>query len=149
MPSPSSSRSTATEVTPARSKWGTRLTSEMREKLAVARGELGTDSVAKLMTATGASRLNVRTWLRSQSAPIKLGRPTFFSSSEEDVLAMYMAAWTKGGDLLTCELAAVLLRQISRTWGGRRTPNVGLVWVGSLGGRLSTYFWGATRSSIV
>jgi len=111
MTSPSSTRSTATEVTPARSKWGIRLTSDMREKLAVARGQLGTDSVAKLMTGTGAPRSNVRTWLRSPSAPIKLRRPTFFSSEDEDVLAMYIAAWTKGGDLLSCELAAVLLCQ--------------------------------------
>jgi len=111
MATSSSTRSTATEVTSARSKWGTRKTSKMREKLAVARGELGTDSVAKFMTAIGASCSNVRTWHRIRSAPIKLGRPTFFSSEEEDVLAMYMAAWTKGGDLSTCELPAVLLRQ--------------------------------------
>jgi len=61
MAPPSSVGSTAAEATPGRSKWGTRLTTEMRENLAAARDELGTDSVAKLMTATGASRSNVRT----------------------------------------------------------------------------------------
>jgi len=111
MSSPSSAGSTAAEATPDRPKWGTRLTTDMREKLAAARTALGTDSVAKLMTATGASRSNVRTWRRSTDAPVKLGRPTFFSPEEEDVIATYMAAWTKGGDLLTCELAAVLFRQ--------------------------------------
>ena len=43
--------------------------------------------------------------------PRQAGAPDLFSPEEEDVIATYMAAWTKGGDLLTCELAAVLLRQ--------------------------------------
>jgi len=121
----------------------------MREKLAVARGELGTDSVEKLMTATGASRSNLRTWLRSPSAPIKLGRPTFFSSEEEDVLAMCMAAWTKGGDLLTCELAAVLLRQYI-TDMGREEDAERRFGVGGFPERsYFDFFWGATRSSVV
>ena len=78
MSSPSSAGSTPAEATPDRPKWGTRLTSDMREKLAAAREALGTDSVAKLMTATGASRSNVGTLRRSTDAPVKLGRPTFF-----------------------------------------------------------------------
>ena len=135
MSSPSSAGSTAAEATPDRPKWGTRLTTDMREKLAAARTALGTDSVAKLMTATGASRSNVRTWRRSTDAPVKLGRPTFFSPEEEDVIATYMAAWTKGGDLLTCELAAVLLRQyIADVRRDERSPSVDLVTVGSLVG---------------
>jgi len=114
--------------------WDTRLTSDMREKLAVARGDLGMDSVAKLMTTTGASRSKLRTWLHSPSAPIKLGRPTFFSSEEEDVLAMYVAARTRGGDLLTCELAAVLLRQYMKDMG-REEDAERLIGVGGLPGR--------------
>jgi len=111
MVSPSSVGSTAAEATSGPSKWGTRLTTEMREKLAATREELRTDSVARLITATGASRSNVRTWLRSPAAPVKLGRPSFFSEKEEDVIAHYMAAWTKDGNILTCECASVLLRQ--------------------------------------
>ena len=111
MASPSSVVSTTAEATPGRSKWGKRLTFEIREKLGASREELETDSVAKLMTATGASRSNVRTWLRSPAAPVKLGRPSFFSEKEEDVIAHYMAAWTKGGDILTCAYASVLLGQ--------------------------------------
>ena len=84
---------------------------EMREKLAAAREELETDSVVKLMAATGASRSNVRTWIRSSAAPVKLGRPSVFSEKEEDVIAYDMAAWTKGCDILTREYASVLLRQ--------------------------------------
>jgi len=83
----------------------------MRDKLSAARKELGTDSVVKLMSATGASRSNVRTWVRHGGAVAKLGRPTFFSPEEEDIIATYMVSWTKGGDLLTCDLASVLLRQ--------------------------------------
>jgi len=84
---------------------------EMREKLAAAREELETDSVVKLMAATGASRSNVRTWIRSSAAPVKLGRPSVFSEKEEDVIAYDMAAWTKGCDILTREYASVLLLQ--------------------------------------
>jgi len=65
---------------------------EMREKLAAARTELGTDSVAKLMTATGASRSSVRTWLHSPADPVKLGRSSFFLKKEDDVISHYMAA---------------------------------------------------------
>jgi len=83
----------------------------VRDKLSAARKELGTTSVKRLMDATGASRSNVRTWLRNDGEEVKLGRPTFFSAEEEDVIATYMAAWTKGGDLLTFDLASVLLRQ--------------------------------------
>ena len=102
---------TSTEGAPSRPKWGTRLTPEMRDKLSAARKELGTDSVVRLMSATGASRSNVRTWVRHGGAVAKLGRPTFFSPEEEDIIATYMVSWTKGGDLLTCDLASVLLRQ--------------------------------------
>jgi len=42
--------------------------------------------------------------------PRPAGAPHVFSPEEEDVIATYMAAWTKGGDLLTCELAAIILR---------------------------------------
>ena len=83
----------------------------MRDKLSAARKELGTTSVKRLMDATGASRSNVRTWLRNDGEEVKLGRLTFFSAEEEDVIAAYMAAWTKVGDLLTFYLASVLLRQ--------------------------------------
>lgn len=83
----------------------------MRDKLTAAREELGTDQVARLMAATGATRSNVRTWLRSGASAKKLGRPPFFSAEEEEVIATYMVSWTKGGDLLTCDLASVLLRQ--------------------------------------
>jgi len=83
----------------------------MRDKLAGARKELGTTSVKRLMDATGESRSNIRTWLRNDGEEVKLGRPTFFSAEEEDFIATYMAAWTKGGDLLTFDLAAALLRQ--------------------------------------
>jgi len=83
----------------------------MRDKLAGARKELGTTSVMRLMDATGESRSNIRTWLRNDGEEVKLGRPTFFSAEEEDFIATYMAAWTKGGDLLTFDLAAALLRQ--------------------------------------
>jgi len=89
------------------------------------------------MTATGASHSNVRTWIRSLSAPIKLGRPTFLSSEEEDVIAMYMAAWTKGGDLLSCELAAVLLRQCIADMG-REEDAERLLGLGGFPGR--SYF---------
>jgi len=92
----------------------------MHGKLAVARGELGTDSMAKLMTATGASHSNVRTGLRSPSALIKLGRPTYFFSEKQNVFAMYMAARTKGGGLLTSELAAVLSRYYITDMGRER-----------------------------
>jgi len=53
----------------------------------------------------------VRTWLRNGGATVKLGRPTFFSPEEEDIIATYMVSWTKGGDLLKFHLSAVLLRQ--------------------------------------
>lgn len=111
MSSPPTGGSTSTDTPGGRPKWGTRLTEQMRERLAAAHKEQGLASVAKLMAATGASRSNVRTWLRSPEAPVKLGRPSFFSAEEEEVIAMYMAAWTKGGDVLTCELAGTLLRQ--------------------------------------
>jgi len=65
---------------------------EMREKLAAARKELGTDSVAKLMTATGASGSSVRTWLRSPADLVKLGRSSFLFKKEEDFISHYMAA---------------------------------------------------------
>jgi len=47
MATPASVGSTAAEASPGRSKWGTKLTTEMREKLVASREELGTDSVAK------------------------------------------------------------------------------------------------------
>ncbi|OSX70866.1 hypothetical protein BU14_0647s0005 [Porphyra umbilicalis] len=37
------------------------------------------------MSATGASRLNIRTWVRHGGAVVKLGRPTFFSVLRRDV----------------------------------------------------------------
>jgi len=83
----------------------------VRDKLSAARKELGTTSVKRLMDATGAPQSNVRTWLRNDGEEVKLGRPTFFSAEEEDVIAAYMAAWTRVGDLLTFYLASVLLRQ--------------------------------------
>jgi len=85
----------------------------MSDKLSAAREEVGTDIVARLMPASGASRSNDRTWLRNGGATVKLGRPTFFSPEEEDIIAAYMVSWTKDGDILTFDLAAVLLRQSS------------------------------------
>jgi len=111
MPSLVPAAPTSPEAAPSRHKWGFRLTTEMRDKLAAARKELGTTSVKRLMDVSGASRSSVRTWLRNDGEEVKLGRPTFFSAEEEDVIAIYMAAWTKGGDLLTLDLAAALLRQ--------------------------------------
>ena len=149
MSSPSSDGSTAAEATPDRPKWRTRLTSDMREELAAAREALGTDNVAELMMATGASRSNVWTWRRLTDAPVKLGRPTFFSPEEEDAVTTNMAAWTKGGDLLTCELAADLLRQhiadlrrdeeSERRFGDGGLPLVGLFFI---------CLWRGTRSSV-
>jgi len=89
----------------------------MSDKLSAAREEVGTDSVARLMTASGASRSNVRTWLRNGGAAVKLGRPTFFSPEEEDLIATYMVSWTKGGTLLPFDLAAVLLRHFTADVG--------------------------------
>jgi len=73
--------------------------------------------VARPMTASDASRSNVRTWLRNGGATVKLGRPTFFSPKEEDIIATYMVSSNKGGDLLTFDLAAVLLRQYTADVG--------------------------------
>lgn len=111
MSSPPTGGSTSTDTPGGRPKWGTRLTEEMQERLAAAHEEQGLANVAKLMATTGASRSAVRTWIQSPQAPVRLGRPPFFSAKEEKVIAMYMAAWTKGGDMLTCELAALFLRQ--------------------------------------
>ena len=95
------------KATPNRFKWGSRLTTKMREKLAAARKELETDSMDKLMTATSASISNVRTWLRSPAAPVKLGRTNSFSEKDEDVISYDFL--DEGDDVLTGEYASVLL----------------------------------------
>jgi len=111
MSSPSSAGYSSAKSTPDCPKWGTHRTSETREKLAAAREALGTDSGAALMTATSALRSNFRTYLRSPDAPDELGSPMCFFPEEEEVIATYVAASTKGGDLLTCKLAIILFRQ--------------------------------------
>ena len=43
--------------------------------------------------------------------PSSKRRPSFISEKEEDVIAHYMAFWTRGGNIFTCGDASVLLRQ--------------------------------------
>jgi len=113
MASPSSVGSTVAEATPNRFKWGSRLTTEMPEELAAAREELEIDSMAKLMTATGASHSNVWTWLRSPAAPVNLGQTNSLSENDEDVISYSFA--DEGDDILTGEYASFLL--CSYLWG--------------------------------
>jgi len=69
--------------------WGVRLTEDMVAKLeaAFATRPAGKTTVAAyLMDATGATRSNVRTWLRNDRLMPRLGRPAFFSEAEEAII---------------------------------------------------------------
>jgi len=59
-----------------------------------------TTVVAHLMAATGATRSNVRTWLRNGRKVRRLGRPTFFTVGGEATIAEAMEIWTTSGGLL-------------------------------------------------
>lgn len=86
---PATGGSTSTNTPGGRPKWDTRLTEEMRARLAAPHDEEGLASVAKLMAFTGASPSISWTWLLSFQALVKLGPPPSFSSEEEEVIAMY------------------------------------------------------------
>lgn len=76
------------------------MTNEMRDSLAEAEAAAGPITGVKLMRATGAARVNVRTWLQCREGAGELGRRPLFSAGEDNIIADYLAAWTKGGDVL-------------------------------------------------
>jgi len=79
-----------------------------------------TNVVAYLMAATGATRSNVRTWLRNGRKVRRLGRPTFFIVGEEATIAVAMELWTANGGLLTREMMATILRDYVADMGAER-----------------------------
>lgn len=94
--------------------WGVRLTEDMLAKLEAAFATMPagkTTVVAYLMDATGATRSNVRTWLRHDRQMPRLGRPTFFTAAEEAKIAQAMELWTASGGLLTREMLGTLLKE--------------------------------------
>lgn len=119
----------------------------MREKLAAARQELGTDSLAKMMTATGASRSNVRTQPRSLPAPVKLGRRTLFQRRKKWSLPITRLHGRRVA--MPVPVSSPLFRcvRVWRTRGGCRRPSFDLVGVACLGGHTMTCFFVDTLSS--
>ncbi|OSX78778.1 hypothetical protein BU14_0098s0004 [Porphyra umbilicalis] len=79
-----------------------------------------TTVVAYLMAATGATRSNVRTWLRNARKVRRLGRPTFFTVGEEATIAEAMELWRATGGLLTREMMATTLRGYVADMGAER-----------------------------
>jgi len=79
-----------------------------------------TTVVAYLMAATGATRSNVRTWLRNARKVRRLGRPTFFTVGEEATIAEAMELWRATGGLLTREMMATILRGYVADMGAER-----------------------------
>lgn len=76
--------------------------------------------VTHLMDATGATRSNVRTWLRNGRQTPRLGRPTFLTEAEEATIAEAMELWTASGGLLTREMMATTLRDYVADMGAER-----------------------------
>jgi len=69
-----------------------------------------TTLAAYLMDATGATRSNVRTWLRNDRLMPRLGRPAMYTGAEEATIYRDTQLWTASGGLLTREILGKLLR---------------------------------------
>jgi len=76
-----------------------------------------TTVAAYLMDATGATRSNVRTWLRNDRLMPRLGRPAFLTEAKEATIFRAMELWTASGGLLTREMLGKLLRDYVHDMG--------------------------------
>lgn len=97
--SPATGGSTYTDTPGERPKWGARAMAEMRARLVTAHDDQVLASVAKLMAFTGGSRSNVRTWLRSPTAPVKLSYPLLSHRRRRNFIAR---AWRPGRTVDPC-----------------------------------------------
>jgi len=76
-----------------------------------------TTVAAYLMDTTGATRSNVRTWLRIDRRMPRINGPAFFTEAEEATIARAMELWTASGGLLTREMLGKLLRDYVHAMG--------------------------------
>lgn len=112
--------------------WGVRLTEDMVARLEAAFAKVPeekTTVVAHLKDATGATRSNVRLWLRNGRQVGRLGRPTLFTVAEEATIAEAMELWMASGGLLTRVMMAEMSRDYVADMGAaRRAQAPGKTW---------------------